>query len=122
MKLSAWPRPGQTVYRYETGYTNTRDTTALDVVNFEANELGNEDVGVTALNVAIANSIDLEKIPATEVTWFALTPAIARRYQSEGDNSPIDKYILSGSAIVLAEDGDGGFLVWDKEPLWVEKI
>lgn len=86
-------------YRSYTGYKHEKGQTAADVVRYEQETLGNK-LGVPAKTIS-----ELENRPATDVVWVTKTKEAADRY-GEG----VEYEIPSGSKI-LAEDGDGGYLV-----------
>lgn len=96
-------------YRVDSGFSPPRGTTALDVINFEANENGNTEEMQGALAIAKQHGIDLSKHPASKVMWVTKTPEHASRYGDE-----IDTYELN-NPIVLADDGDNGYLVFLNE-------
>lgn len=91
-----WEGPA---YRAESGYTHDKGQTAADVVNYEQQTLGNQ-LGVTDKVLA-----ELKNRPANDVVWVTKTKTAARRY------GPESLHELPEGSRVLAEDGDGGFLV-----------
>lgn len=99
-----WAGPA---WRAESGFTHERGATALDVVNFEAEDLGNEDTRKQALSTGI----DLSKIPADDVVWVGEKKSVVSQYTAEG-RVPVTKVDLPKHAVVLADDGEGGYLVY----------
>jgi hypothetical protein len=85
-------------YRSASGYSHEKGATAGDVVRYEQDELGN-DYGITKEGLR-----ELDKHPARDLIWVTKKKSDARRY---GDPNLIN---VEGWRIV-AEDGDGGFLV-----------
>lgn len=92
-------------FRAETGFTQERGTTAADVIRHEQ-EAGNEDI-----QVSVELMKELEKLPAGRVIWVTKTKKEALRYGNEVSEEEIGK-----GAQILAEDGDGGFLVLKPPP------
>lgn len=90
-----------TFYRVDGGLSN-KHLTAQDVVDFEADEHGNEDVR----DQAKETGIDLTKYNGDDVIWVTKSKRDALRY---GNRAEISEYKLKG--IILAEDGDGGYLI-----------
>lgn len=80
-----------------------KGNTARGIVDFEADELGNLHIR----QQAAALGIHLEDIPEKDVVWVTTSLKAAKWY---GDNAKEVK--LPKHAFVLAEDGDGGFLVY----------
>lgn len=89
-------------YRSPTGFRHARGKTAADVVRYEQDELGN-DYGITEKTL-----VEMEKYSANDLEWVTKTRDSAKRY-----GEPEEEYIPSGSRII-AEDGDGGYLVLKK--------
>lgn len=90
-------------FRSPTGYRHGNDVTAGDVVRYEQDELGNDyGLGEQELNY-------LDKFPATQIMWVTRTKSPAKRYGSPRDIN------VEGWRIV-AEDGDGGYLVLNDRP------
>lgn len=88
-------------FRADTGFTHEKGATAADVVRYEQEELGNK------LNVSDETLKDLGQYPASKVVWVAKEKSDAMRYGEE-----ISEVDVEGWKII-AEDGDGGFLVLD---------
>ncbi len=89
-------------YRAPSGYQHRPGTTALDVILYEAEELGNSDILEQALTKA--SRATLASHPWSDVIWLTHSKRAAGRY-----GHPERVEIPKGS-IVLAEDGDGGYL------------
>lgn len=101
MNSAGYPRKfGRFGWRVDTGFTARGS--AADVVRFEMDELGN-DLGIPQDVIAT-----LQAFPARSVIWVAKRKKDALRY----GESP-DKISFSDKAVILAEDGDEGFLVFD---------
>lgn len=83
------------------GFRHGGETTAQDIVNFEAVELGNDDI----LRQTKGAGIDLTQIPTDQVIWVTKTRRAAERY---GEPKEID---LGSNPQILATDGEGGYLV-----------
>ncbi len=103
------PKFEGTGYRADTGFSQDPGTTAYDVVKFESDDSGNikdfEHLGEGVLET-------LKGIPAKDVVWVTKDKAVAATY-GEVD----EVYDLGDNPKILAEDGDGGFLVLkDKTP------
>ena len=86
-------------YRADTGFVQDEGATAADVVRYEQETLGNK-MGVTPEVIS-----SLEGRPAEDIVWVTKTKKDAARY---GEAREVT--IPPGST-VIAEDGDGGFLV-----------
>jgi hypothetical protein len=89
-------------FRAESGLL-VKGKTAQDIVDFEACELGNADIK----QQAEALGINLSAIPETDVVWVTKSLKEAEWYGEHA--AEVD---LPAHAFVLAEDGEGGFLVY----------
>lgn len=109
-----------TFYRVD-GEFSVRGLTVVDVLNFEAHELGNED----ALN-ALENLDNNQKgilglAPASRLLWCCKNKVDALRYARDEDGndvedeSLVDEYVTSynvrDALVIIPEDGDGGMLL-----------
>jgi|GEM_PF-255469 len=83
--------------------------TAGDVVRYERDELENVDDFAHITDEKLA---ELDKYPARNIVWVTKTFEDAKRYSTEPDFSDIDEFDLTGE--IIAEDGDGGYLVFTK--------
>ena len=81
-----------------------RGRTAADIINYERDELGNDDTA-RAFVVAKCRKIDLSKILASSLLWVTPKREIAEHY---GDVRTIH---LPKKTLVLAADGDDGYIV-----------
>ncbi len=81
--------------------------TAQDIVDFEADELGNEDIREQAESIGL----DLRAIPEREVVWVTATRKEAEIY-SMGGKVPIVEIEIPRNSVILATDYQGGYLVW----------
>ena len=88
-------------YRVETGFTHEAGATAADVVRYEQDELGN-DLSADEETLSM-----LAGFPATATKWVTQTKEEATRYGEEVSEIDVEGWK------VVAEDGDGGFLVLD---------
>jgi len=100
--LARMPRFGPTGWRCDSGFWQERGTTAADVVLFERDELGNDDI-----NPPPAVLVVLAQEPAEAVIWVTETEQQARRYGQHPR-----QVALGPDPVILAEDGDHGFLIW----------
>jgi hypothetical protein len=91
------------VWRVETGFRHDPDTSAADVVRYEQEELGNP------LGIVPPLLLDLDAYPAAALLWVAFTRADALRYGNQADLIELQ---LDIPAYVLAEDGNGGYLLF----------
>ena len=90
-------------YRADSGYSHSPSDTAYDVVKFESEELGNKGEYAHLSKEIIEK---LKDIPAKDIVWVTKTKAKASEY------GEVDKvYDLGDNPRIIAEDGDGGFLV-----------
>ena len=100
--------PGQKfigeAYRAESGLL-TKGKNAQEIVDFEAEELGNIDVKEKAEELAKKLGIELKNISERDVVWVADTLEKAQDY------GKAEKVEITKDNIILAEDGDGGYLV-----------
>ncbi len=103
-----------TAYRVDTGFRP--GGTIRDMINFEADELGNQHVRRSALSAARAANINLANIPATQAVWVTRTPAQARAY---GDN--VQSIQLPEGSIALTDLGDDGVLVLRRDANDIEQ-
>ncbi len=81
-----------------------RGRTAADIINYERDELGNDDTA-RAFVIAKCRKMDLSKIPASSLLWVTPKREVAAHY---GD---VRTTHLTKKALVLAADGDDGYLV-----------
>jgi len=102
-------------YRVDSMFTN-RNATAGDVVRYERDELENVDDFAHITDEKLA---ELDKYPARNIVWVTKTFEDAKRYSTEPDFSDIDEFDLTGE--IIAEDGDGGYLVFTKGNLLNEE-
>ena len=90
-------------YRSDTGFIQEKNTTALDVVKFEENELENV-VGFEHLTQDMRK--ELSRRSAEDIVWVSNKKSVAKRY------GIVDLvYDLGDNPKIIAIDGDGGFLV-----------
>lgn len=89
-----------TYYRVPSGFKPSG--TAADVVRYETEELGNN------LNISPEKLKELEKYPASSLTWVTKTPEEAARYGGP------EEHKVFGNHEIIAEDGDGGYLLFQK--------
>lgn len=88
-------------YRADTGYNHRDDVSAYDVVKFETDELGNEDM-MTQAKPFIQ---ELKKSKAKNIAWFTKDKEVAERYGTP------DEIIMPEGYKVIATDNDGGYLL-----------
>jgi hypothetical protein len=88
-------------WRSPTGYQHDSDTTAGDVVRYEQEELGNN------LSVTLDTLKYLDEYPATSLIWVTRKISFADKY---GNPKEVQ---LSIYTEIIAEDGEGGYLVLD---------
>jgi hypothetical protein len=99
-----WKGPA---YRAESGLI-IKGETAQDIVNFESYELGNTDIKQQAESL----KIDLSKIQEKNVVWVTQKKDDAKYYGEP------ELYHIPKNSIVLATDGEGGYLIWKGGKLW----
>jgi len=87
------------VWRAESGFCHEARTSAADVIRYEQDELGNP------LGIAPALIAELETFPASSLLWVTFKRFGAARYGKP------ERVKIDGQAFVIAEDGDGGFLI-----------
>lgn len=88
-------------WRAESGYTHDRGTTALDVINYESEILGNKDIEESAQKL----KIDFSKYSAKNIVWVAKTKKQASRY---GEPYP---YEMPENSVIVAKTEDNEFLI-----------
>lgn len=86
-------------WRVDTGYRHARGSTALDVVNYEQVDLGND------IKFDPSLTLELSSRPADDLVWVTKTKKDASRYGSP------QKYAVPNGSIIVGEDGDGGYLI-----------
>jgi hypothetical protein len=91
------------MWHVDTGYSHDRNTTAGDVVRFERDEYSN-NYGITDEQLK-----ELDKYSARQISWYTINKKDALHY---GRNP--EKHNVNGK--IIAEDGDGGYLVLEGEP------
>jgi len=122
--------PSSIGYRIEpNNIGNSGVQTALDIVNFEADELGNESTRTNAIQVAKSVGVDLKKLPANDIIWVTKKPEEAFMYGFDeegnmGSNSnsltkeqgkylrkQITKVFIPRGSVILDDLGSDGCLV-----------
>ena len=93
----------QKYWRVPSGYRHEKGTTALDVINFESDYLGNSEV--KAQTLCVVSEMRLEKASADQLQWACKRKVDAKRYGKPEPFNFIDP-------LVLANDGDGGVLLF----------
>jgi len=84
-------------------------------VDFEADELGNEDVQI-GREKAKELGIDLSQYSHKDIVWVTKSKEDAERY---GDAEDVQEVPIE-SGTIIAEDGDGGFLILKDKPVTKE--
>ena len=103
MRLKRLPKYRGKAYRGDSGYMYDKGATALDVVKFEENEL--ENAG-EFYRLTPAMRKELSKRGARDLVWVAREKSVAKRY------GIVDLvYDLGKNPRIIADDGDGGWLV-----------
>ena len=102
-------------YRAESGLL-TKGKTAQEIVDFEAKELGNIDVKEKAEELAKKLGIELKNIPEKDVIWVADTLEKAQDY------GKAEKVEITKDNVILAEDGDGGYLLLNNVDKYTKKV
>ena len=92
------------VYRVHSGYQHKHYNRLQEIIDYEADVLGNLDIRYQAQ----ASDVSMET-PARDCEWVCFTFDDARRYVVESVNE-IECWNVE-SVWVIAADGDGGFLV-----------
>ena len=98
-------------WRADSGFRHDAATSAADVIRYEQDELGNP-LGITAALI-----LELENYSAASLVWVTFQRHDAARYGKP------ERVKIDGQAYVIAEDGDGGFLILfcdDPAPLETE--
>ena len=103
-------------YRVDSGFSN-KSKTAGDVVRFERDELGN--VG-DFTHITDEKLKELDNHPAIDIIWVTKTFEDAKRYSNTDDFSDIEEFDINGD--VIAEDGDGGYLILIKSAETLNEI
>ena len=94
------PYSFKTAYRYESNnWGIPRNATAADVVRFERDELGND-------NQIDENDLkELEKAPATAVTWVCPKKKDALYY------GPAEPFYVPPGTQIIGKDEQGGYMI-----------
>jgi len=74
-----------------------RGLTAEDVIRFEREELGNQDI-------TVEEGIDPKSIKAENLTWVTTRPENAAEYGEVEE-------VIVGNYRIVAQDSDGGLLI-----------
>lgn len=90
-----------TLYRSPSGYTHNKRTTIRDVLDFERDELGNDDQLPNIPQYILTQ-------PASYCTWVALDAETAGEYNTPNDVLEIEVV----RAVIIASDGCGGLLIY----------
>jgi hypothetical protein len=107
VKLQAGSTYGGSAYRVESNLM-VKGKTAKDIVDFEAEELGNTDIKDQAESL----DIDLSAIDSEHVVWACLNKSDAEYYLSQGFDDKVIKINIPDGSMVLASDYQGGYLFW----------
>lgn len=91
-------------YRVSTGFSNK--VSAFDIIKFESIELGNFQ---EYQHISQEIMEKLKHISAKDIVWVTKTKNDATRYGKMEDINEV--YDLGTNPKIIAEDGDGGFLV-----------
>lgn len=101
--VDALPRYAGEAFRADSGFWPESDTSAADVLRFERDELGNADVVIDPVIERV-----LDRVGAESVVWVCRTARDARRF---GDDI-VPVVLTADTRILVADDGDGGLLLW----------
>jgi hypothetical protein len=104
------PDAPATTYRVDTGFTQAKDTTALDVVNFEEQQNGND------LQISPEVKAELKNVPSSQIVWVTKTATDAKQY---GANvQPVD---TTGGKVIADIGADGTLILLPPAKPAVEK-
>lgn len=112
---------GTTAYRVHIENMGVpRNATAEDLVQFEAKELGNTDIRKQARASEKILGTKLKDIPFEEVLWVGTDKDyIQKMYGTDHEtgevHTEVEEIPLTANAVILAEDFDGGYLIWNKQ-------
>ena len=98
-----------TFYRVDSGFTHDRKATAMDVINWEAEEVGNDDCIQGKKNMTDAG-IDLTKYPAKDIVWVTKSKKDAKRYVEEYGGK-IQNVVIKKGIVVVDDDGGGSLIL-----------
>lgn len=93
-------------YRVDSGYQHDRTDTAQDILNYERDELDNDNF----IWSPGKPHKDWSHVSARNCKWVTFSKDSAKRYITK-DEDEIDTLIVKTSQ-VIASDGDGGFLIY----------
>lgn len=99
---------GEHAYHSYSGFTHRKGDTAQDIFTFEALELGNTDM-LTQAEILSLRGINLSKLSARQCLWVATNAKQAEIYNR---GHYVYEIPLTSNDLVLAEDGDEGYLVF----------
>ena len=112
-----------TFYRADGEYS-VNGLTALNVLEYEAYELGNDDALNALLTIITDTELDLKNFPATALLWVCAEKKNALRYARDEDGndvtdmSLVDEYVTAynvrDALVIIPDDGDGGMLILTK--------
>ena len=103
-------------YRVESGNMGIpSNATAKNIIDFEADELGNEHVRENAEIVAKKLGIDLSEVSSEDIVWITRAKETAKELYGYGKDEPTEVDIPKGS-VVLTDLGGDGVLVLTKKP------
>jgi hypothetical protein len=98
------PKFQSSAFRVDSGFK--APGSAFDVIEYAKNEEGNvEEYSHLSLSLLRA----LKTVPAKDIIWVTKTKNDAKRYADMGEIEQVTH--LGKNARIIAEDGDGGFLV-----------
>jgi len=98
-------------YRVSSGRIGKSDETALDQVNFEADELGNEHVRADATIAVKKHGIDLSKASSRDIVWVTRDLETAKELYTYDETEP-EEIGLPKDAVVLTDLGGDGVLIY----------
>lgn len=90
-------------------YCPPKHATALDILQHEVNELGNEDFGSDFEQSGLTKE-QLHLLSATDVVWVCKTKSAAAQYTSDRRLRCYEVHGLEGS-VVICGNNDDGYLV-----------
>lgn len=102
-----WGDVGYRAYNYNP----PKGASVADIVTYEAEELGNDDILLQAEATAAERGLELAKIPARDAVWVTRTREEAMAYAHSGDASDVKAYNIAGWVPLVDLGEDGGLLV-----------
>ena len=91
---------------------------ATDIVDFEREELGNDN-GVSEI---VYEALKRGNVRAKDIVWVTRNPKEAAERYGDGNMEAVETIDMPSGSVIIGEDGDDGYLVWKGTMSTVERF